>query len=615
MDPREDKRIMLKAAYGYFQDGHWDRALDEYTKLFRIDPKDYNLQNMIADIQAKKGAKAEAVKSYLGAAALQREQGLLEKELATCRKALRLDPASAAALARCRESQGLVLGQAERLVAEGRLDEAESLCGKVLEADSSSLEANRVLDAVKARRQMDAAGAQAAPAREEAPTADPTAELVNKLYAMSESYLAGEDYDNAIECLATILKFSPDLVAVRNRLFEVREILEKKRQAEEVWTKMQEEETERLEEMKRAQAEAEMRERLRQEEAEARSRMEAQMQALEAAAQRDQMIVEKAAQEMRQRMAAGSEAPAPPPAPPDAQERELRERYEREAQERERRHHEEAEALRRQLEKERQEAEARARERESQLKAEADLLKHQMELARLEAEARARQAAAEELSRRMEEEHRLYEQRLAKEREEQARREESFRAQMEALMKQQAQKLEQEVRERALADLKEQMDRQSRQRAEAESEAAAAKEASLSALKAQQEAQRRAGEEAEAKARAEREALAKLQQDEEDRKTQIFRQAMERRGKRLEGQGEERAEVLKASRRISDAMKAAATKHMEQDLNAMVSTAYSYVRQDLLQDAMRMCQKIAEIDPQNQEMKGILKEIFQKKGI
>jgi hypothetical protein len=148
-----------------------------------------------------------------------------------------------------------------------------------------------------------------------------------------------------------------------------------------------------------------------------------------------------------------------------------------------------------------------------------------------------------------------------------------------------------------------------------EAESKVKEEAALDALKAQQDAQLQAQAVAVEKARSQRQALEKLQQDEEERRLAIFQAAQQKGEIRLDGTKEEKAEVKKASRRISDAMRAASTKHMEQNLSAMIQTAHSYVRQDLLTDAMRLCQKIVEADPKNEEAKAILKEIFVKKGL
>ena len=60
----EDKAVLIKTAYSYYQKGDWDRAIEEYHKLADLDPKDLNVHNMLADIYAKKGDVQEALQQY-----------------------------------------------------------------------------------------------------------------------------------------------------------------------------------------------------------------------------------------------------------------------------------------------------------------------------------------------------------------------------------------------------------------------------------------------------------------------------------------------------------------------------------------------------------------------
>jgi hypothetical protein len=47
----------------------------------------------------------------------------------------------------------------------------------------------------------------------------------------------------------------------------------------------------------------------------------------------------------------------------------------------------------------------------------------------------------------------------------------------------------------------------------------------------------------------------------------------------------------------------------------MLETAKRYLKQDLLLDAMRICQTISAKDPDNEKVKALLKEIYVRKGI
>jgi tetratricopeptide (TPR) repeat protein len=176
---------------------------------------------------------------------------------------------------------------------------------------------------------------------------------------------------------------------------------------------------------------------------------------------------------------------------------------------------------------------------------------------------------------------------------------------MQSLMREQAVRLESEVRAKALVEMKAQMEAEAKQHTEAQQAALAREQQAMAALKAQQETQQKAETEARAKAEAERQALEALRQSQEQRKQALIAQALHAAGD----------PAAKPSRRISEALKASATKNIEHDQAALLASARAYLAQDLLQDAMRACQKVLEVDPENADVKDLLKEIFRKRGL
>lgn len=60
-----DKKNIVKMAYIYFQEGRWDKAIEEYKKLIALDPDDVNTHNMLGDVYVKKGAVREAFDEYI----------------------------------------------------------------------------------------------------------------------------------------------------------------------------------------------------------------------------------------------------------------------------------------------------------------------------------------------------------------------------------------------------------------------------------------------------------------------------------------------------------------------------------------------------------------------
>ncbi len=88
----EDKAVLIKTAYSYYQKGDWDRAIEEYHKLADLDPKDLNVHNMLADIYAKKGDVSDALQQYDLVAQGFDEKNQIDKVLQVYRRMLKLVP-------------------------------------------------------------------------------------------------------------------------------------------------------------------------------------------------------------------------------------------------------------------------------------------------------------------------------------------------------------------------------------------------------------------------------------------------------------------------------------------------------------------------------------------
>jgi tetratricopeptide (TPR) repeat protein len=57
-----------------------------------------------------------------------------------------------------------------------------------------------------------------------------------------------------------------------------------------------------------------------------------------------------------------------------------------------------------------------------------------------------------------------------------------------------------------------------------------------------------------------------------------------------------------------------ATREIEEtDRGVLITQAHMYIQQNLLIEAMRLCQRILEDDPQNQDVRGLLQRIFERK--
>ncbi len=90
----EDRSILIKTAYAYYQRGDWDRALEEYHKLVDLDPGDLNVLNILADIYAKKGDVKEALRQYDLVAQGYDQKNQVDKVLQVYKRMIKLSPAN-----------------------------------------------------------------------------------------------------------------------------------------------------------------------------------------------------------------------------------------------------------------------------------------------------------------------------------------------------------------------------------------------------------------------------------------------------------------------------------------------------------------------------------------
>jgi hypothetical protein len=605
-----DKRHLLKSAYNYTQAGQWERALEEYRKVTVAFPDDPNIHSMVADLLAKKGDQAGAARAHVEAARLYRALGSEEKELAALRKALRVQAGNTEATTAFREALGRTLTQAQASMSAGQLDKAEALASRLLDADPANLAASRLLDDVKAariaseaRQAMDEEAAAVPPASAQP---DAASEVLARLEGAVQGYLATEDFDNAIETLMVMLKLDPGRVSLQVQLAEAQAQLFQKQQAQTKWTELQNaQRSQVVEEAKEVARDTDLA-AWRDEEEAMRRRLEEEQRFAEEQARQELAIVEAAVRELQRSRSAG-----PTPAAVTAasaldgaeQEAHLKALLD------------DREALQRRLEEETAAGERRAAE-EAQARARAaEMQEHAQEQARQEAQAQAQAVALKALEERLERERDEQRKEFEAERARLQAQEQALQTQLKEMMRTEMARLQAEAREQALLELQQrlQVEQERRQALESEAERKArlAEEAAQSQRRAVEDERRRA----EDAARSEKEAVEALRRQEEDRKQAMLAEAISRRAARQAGAGEARSAVLKNSRRISDVLHAATTKHLDQDTEAQLETVRHYLKQDLLLDALRICQKIAEKEPDNEKVKALLKVISERKGL
>jgi len=89
-----DKKTLIKTAYLHFRDGQLDQAQEQYKKLLELDAGDLVALNMLGDIHAHQGHVTEALQFFKQAVQILLAQGAKEKAESIKRKMSKLDPNS-----------------------------------------------------------------------------------------------------------------------------------------------------------------------------------------------------------------------------------------------------------------------------------------------------------------------------------------------------------------------------------------------------------------------------------------------------------------------------------------------------------------------------------------
>ncbi len=88
----ESKVKIKEDALKHFARGRWDKALEAYQKLAKLEPKDLKIRQKIGDIYSKMGNTQEAIEEYKKVAEGYAEGGFLAKAIAVNKMIQGLDP-------------------------------------------------------------------------------------------------------------------------------------------------------------------------------------------------------------------------------------------------------------------------------------------------------------------------------------------------------------------------------------------------------------------------------------------------------------------------------------------------------------------------------------------
>ncbi len=259
MAEQEEKRIIVKVAYNYFRSGNWDRALEEYKKLLDIDPLDFLVHNMLAEIYIHKNEKGEAIREFMHAASLLSATNQFDKALQAYHGVLRLDPNSREAREKIEEVVRVRMVELDDLLRRGSVKHALEICERLAERIPDHPVVKEKLAEIERRKQAGPPGTGAAPAPAASPREAEAAagegplkreELVKNLYVLAELNEKKQSWDEAVEAYITILRFQPGDENARNKLHGLYRKISQQDKAREIWNRVEAEDKKRLDHAK-----------------------------------------------------------------------------------------------------------------------------------------------------------------------------------------------------------------------------------------------------------------------------------------------------------------------------------------------------------------------------
>lgn len=143
-----DKTSIMKEAQKYLAKGQIDKAISEIEKIIKESP-DGNIHNTVGDLYIKKGDKKNAIESFHKAANFFRHEGFSLKALALYKKVLNINPSESDALyslGELSEEKGLTtdaikyyLATADSMVKEGKKDRVLEIYEKILSLSPANI--------------------------------------------------------------------------------------------------------------------------------------------------------------------------------------------------------------------------------------------------------------------------------------------------------------------------------------------------------------------------------------------------------------------------------------------------------------------------------------------
>lgn len=197
-----DKKNIVKMAYIYFQEGRWDKAIEEYRKLIALDPEDINTHNMLGDVYVKKGSGREAFEEYMKVSTDFSSRGQTDKAVIVNKKIAALDASLLPAEAQKKQNLIKQTLKAETAMEQGDMDVAIEALTEVLKLDAENLAAFYKLGELYEKKGQ-------------------TAEAVKHYQMLGGAFLKNRLFKKAQEVFQKVVLLDPNNIEARVNLAQI----------------------------------------------------------------------------------------------------------------------------------------------------------------------------------------------------------------------------------------------------------------------------------------------------------------------------------------------------------------------------------------------------------
>jgi tetratricopeptide (TPR) repeat protein len=187
-----EREILLRSAQKYLTSNKTNRALDEYLKLLKSTPTDWNLMIQVADLYLKMNQTGEAIKYFQKVADHYTAEGFVQKAIAIYRRILKVNPELFEIRVKLAEfyfrerhfleGNAMLEGAIKIARSKGDLKITIDLLNKMLELDPQNITARKELASAYEKKGM-------------------VSEAVAAHLELSNSSIAGQRFDEAQESL------------------------------------------------------------------------------------------------------------------------------------------------------------------------------------------------------------------------------------------------------------------------------------------------------------------------------------------------------------------------------------------------------------------------------